>query len=85
MIIQIIVVIAFILILFSLGSALYHIVRRTSQDQSEKTVKALTLRIALSIVLFIFLFIAIATGLLKPHGIGSAMHSKKTVAKEEVR
>ena len=76
MIIQSIVVIAFLLIVISLGSALFHLVRHESQEHSEKTAKALTVRISLSILLFIFLFIAIATGLLKPHGIGSVMHSK---------
>ena len=85
MIIQTIIAIAFILILFNLGSALFHIVRRTSPEQSEKTVKALTWRISLSIVLFLFLFIAIATGLLKPHGIGSAMHMKKPAPTENAR
>lgn len=77
MIIQSIVVIAFILIVFSLGSALFHLVRHETQEHSEKTAKALTFRILLSIILFIFLFIAVSTGLLKPHGIGSVMHSGK--------
>lgn len=77
MIIQSIIIIAFLLIIFSLASALFHIVRHQTHEHSEKTAKALTLRILLSIALFIFLFIAIATGLLKPHGIGSAIHSSK--------
>ena len=82
MIIQSIVVIAFILIIFSLGSALFHLVRHESQEHSKKTAKSLTYRILLSIVLFIFLFIAIATGLLKPHGIGSVMHPNKPAQTE---
>lgn len=82
MIIQSIVVIAFILIIFSLGSALFHLVRHESQEHSEKTAKALTFRISLSIILFIFLFLAIATGLLKPHGIGSVIHSSKPAQTE---
>ncbi|MGZ5006444.1 MAG: twin transmembrane helix small protein [Methylobacter sp.] len=75
MIIKSIVIIAFILIIISLGSALFHLVKHKTQEQSEKTVKALTFRITLSIVLFIFIFIALATGLFTPHGLGTRMHS----------
>lgn len=78
MIIQSIVTIAFILIIISLGSALYHLVKHQSQEHSEKTAKALTVRISLSVILFIFIFILIATGLYKPHGIGARMHPNKT-------
>jgi heme/copper-type cytochrome/quinol oxidase subunit 2 len=78
MIIQSIVIIAFLLIIISLGSALYHLVKYKSQENSEKTAKALTVRISLSVILFIFVFIMIATGLYKPHGIGTRMHLKKT-------
>jgi hypothetical protein len=74
MIIKSIVIIAFILIIISLGSALFHLVKHNNQEQSEKTAKALTFRITLSLILFIFVFIAIATGLFKPHGIGAQMH-----------
>ncbi len=73
MIIKSIIVIAFLLIITSLGSALFHLIRHKSQEQSEKTVKALTLRITLSLVLFVFIFIAFATGLIQPHGIGTQM------------
>ena len=74
MIIKSVVIIAFILIIISLGSALFHLINRKNGDQSEKTVKALTFRITLSIVLFIFIFIAFATGLFTPHGLGARMH-----------
>lgn len=76
MIIKSIVIIAFILIIISLGSALFHLVKHKTGEQSEKTVKALTFRITLSIVLFIFIFIAFATGMFKPHGLGARMHSQ---------
>lgn len=66
-------VIAFIVIVFSLGSALFHLVTRKEQEASHKTAKALTIRISLSIILFILIIIAIATGLIKPHGIGANM------------
>ncbi len=74
--IKAIVIIAFLGILVSLGSALYHLVQHKDQEPSEKTAKALTFRIALSLVLFIFVFILVATGVYKPQGIGAniAMH-----------
>lgn len=78
MIIKSIVIIAFILIIISLGSALFHLVKYKTQEQSEKTVKALTFRITLSILLFIFIFIAFATGIIKPHGLGAKMHLQQT-------
>lgn len=79
MIIKSIVIIAFVLIIISLGSALFHLVSHKTQDESEKTVKALTFRITLSLLLFVFIFLALAAGLLKPHGIGVRMHSQKTI------
>jgi hypothetical protein len=71
--IKVIVILAFILIIISLGSALFHLVQPKSEEESQKTVKALTFRIALSLVLFIFIFIMVATGLYEPQGIGSRM------------
>lgn len=82
MIIKILIGIAFIGIIFSLGSALFHLVKRT-EENSTKTVKALTVRITLSVLLFIFIFIAVATGLIEPHGIGARLHNK--TSQEEIR
>jgi hypothetical protein len=63
-----IVVIAFLVfILASLGSALYYLIR--DKGQSERTVKALTLRISLSIALFLLLMLGYATGFISPHGL----------------
>jgi len=75
--IKIFFVIAFIIIIFSLGSALFHLVNRKEQEHSNKTVKALTFRIGLSLVLFIMMYIAYATGLIKPEGIGARMQMLK--------
>ena len=83
MIIKSIVIIAFILIIISLGSALFHLVNKKNEEQSEKTVKSLTFRITLSIILFMFIFIAVATGLFKPHGLGAKMHMEKPVQTEQ--
>jgi len=82
MIIKILIGIAFIGIIFSLGSALFHLVKRT-EENSTKTVKALTVRITLSVLLFIFIFIAVVTGLIEPHGIGARLHNKTN--QEEIK
>jgi putative copper export protein len=61
------IVAVLIVILFSLGSGLFYLVR--DKGQTDRTVKALTVRIALSLGLFILLFVAFATGLIQPHGV----------------
>ena len=75
--IKIVFIVVFIFIIYSLGSALFHIVKHKDQEQSGKTVKALTFRIGLSLILFIMIFIAYATGLIKPMGIGARMQMLK--------
>jgi hypothetical protein len=80
-----IVIIAFILIIISLGSALFHLVTHKEQEQSKSTVKALTFRIGLSILLFVFVFIVIATGLYKPGGIGVQMQMKKPIQNDPLK
>ena len=67
-IIKAIIVLFFISILFSLGSALYYLVRGHKGD-STRIVKALTWRIALSFVLFLLLMFAFAMGWIAPHSI----------------
>lgn len=61
------IVLVFLLILVSLGTALFAMIK--DRGQSDRSVRALTLRIALSIGLFIALMIAYATGLITPHGL----------------
>ena len=85
MIIKSVVIIAFILIIISLGSALFHLVSRKTEEQSEKTVKALTFRITISILLFIFLFIAVVTGIFKPHGLGVIMHMQPPAQTDRIK
>lgn len=75
--IKIILIAVFLLIIVSLGSALFYLVKHNPDVSSEKTVKALTFRIGLSILLFIFVFILVATGIFKPHGIGSKIHPRQ--------
>jgi len=52
-------------ILISLGTGFVYLMK--DKGQSDRTVKALTVRIALSITLFVLFLIAAATGLITPH------------------
>jgi len=54
-------------ILVSLGSALFYLVSGRGQD--DRTVKSLTVRIALSVALFALLMVAGFMGWITPHGI----------------
>lgn len=62
---RIIVIIFIIIILGSLGSALYYMVK--DRGTGERMVKALTIRIVLSIVLFLLLMLGFYTGLITSH------------------
>ena len=65
--IKILIVACLIGIVVSLGSGLVHLVN--DKGESKKMVRALTIRIALSVALFILLFIAWSQGLIQPHGL----------------
>lgn len=56
-------------IVVSLGSALYHLARGQGSGDSQKMVRALTVRISLSIILFVLLMAAWYFGLISPHGV----------------
>jgi hypothetical protein len=81
--IKIILIIAFLLIIVSLGSALFHLVNNKSGELSPQVAKALTVRIILSVLLFAIVFILVATGLVKPHGIGSKILSQTEIKNEK--
>jgi len=59
---KIVVILFLVFIVGSLGSALYFMVR--DRGQGERTVRALTVRIALSIVLFALLMLSYHFGLI---------------------
>jgi hypothetical protein len=65
---RIVVLIALAAIVASLGSALYHLSRGKQQD-SAKLVRALTVRIVLSLALFALIMLAWYAGLITPHGV----------------
>jgi hypothetical protein len=64
---KILVAIAFILILGSLGSALFFLMR--DKGKSNRTVQALALRVGLSITLFLLILLAHHLGYIQPTGI----------------
>ncbi|TAL65121.1 MAG: twin transmembrane helix small protein [Legionella sp.] len=64
---KIFIIFVMILIASSLGSGLFFLIR--DSGNSTRTVKALSLRIGMSLSLFIFLFIAFRLGFIHPHGI----------------
>ncbi len=80
--IKIFFIVVFLLIVASLGSALFHLVKPGEGEASDKTVKALTVRIVLSVILFIIMIILLATGIIEPQGIGSRIHMQKNQASE---
>lgn len=65
--IKVVIVIVFIGIVASLASGLYYLVN--DKGDSNRTVRALTFRIGLSIGLFAFLMILVAFDVIKPHGL----------------
>lgn len=67
MLIKILVILILLLILASLGSGLAFMIK--DRGHGQRTVKALTVRIALSIGLFILLLLAYVAGLITPHGL----------------
>ncbi|HKE97143.1 MAG TPA: twin transmembrane helix small protein [Povalibacter sp.] len=67
-IIKLFILVCLIGIVISLGSGMYHLM--TDKGDSKKMVKALTVRVALSVGLFILLLIAWSQGLIEPHAIG---------------
>lgn len=61
------ILILLLIVIISLGSALFHLVSK--KGKSDKVIKSLTWRIGLSILIFILLLIGQATGLITPHGL----------------
>lgn len=67
MLIKTIVIVMLLLIVASLGSGWVFMIR--DQGRGSRTVKALTIRVALSVGLFLLLLLAYAAGLIAPHGL----------------
>jgi Protein of unknown function (DUF2909) len=67
MLTKVLIIAVFFTILGSLASGLLFLVK--DKGQSDRTIKALTLRISLSVFLFLLLFLLFAAGLITPHGV----------------
>jgi len=65
MTIKILIIVFILVILYSLGSALFFLVR--DHGEGDRTVKRLTWRIGLSLVLFLFLWAAYQMGWVEPN------------------
>jgi len=62
----VLLVLAFIV--FSLGQGMYYLAKDDGDVDKTRVVKALTVRIVLSLTLFALLFLGCFLGVLKPHG-----------------
>ena len=67
MLARVLVIALLVAIVASLGSAMFYLVR--DRGSGTRTVRALTIRIALSVCLFILLFVLYGLGLIHPHGV----------------
>ena len=67
MFIKIIVLLLLLIIIGSMASGLYYLMK--DKGTSTRTVKALTIRISLSILAFLLIIVGFLTGLIQPGGI----------------
>jgi hypothetical protein len=67
LIVKIIIVVLLGLVVLSLGAGMFSLVK--DGGDSNRTVKFLTIRIALSIVTFLFIALAYYMGWIQPHGV----------------
>ncbi|MEE9421664.1 MAG: twin transmembrane helix small protein [Gammaproteobacteria bacterium] len=78
MLIKLFIIAVIIAIVASLASGLFYLVK--DKGQTDRTAKALTIRIALSVSLFALLMLGIFTGHIKPHGLYSPNHQVNQAA-----
>jgi cytochrome bd-type quinol oxidase subunit 2 len=64
---KVVVVCALLAIVASLGTALFHL--SSGKGDSKKMVRALTVRVALSVALFVLILLGWRLGLVTPHGV----------------
>ena len=67
LIVKIIIAVLLGLVVLSLGAGMFSLVK--DGGDSNRTVKFLTIRIALSIITFLFIAIAFYMGWIQPHGV----------------
>jgi succinate dehydrogenase/fumarate reductase cytochrome b subunit len=66
--IKLLVILFLIVIVYNLFAGLYYMM--TDKGKTDRTVKALTWRIGLSVFLILLVIVGILTGVIQPHGIG---------------
>ncbi len=62
---KILILIVFAFILYSLGTAMFYLVK--DKGQGHNTVRFLTVRIGISVLLFLFIILAMHMGWIQPH------------------
>lgn len=66
---QKLIIIAFLaIIVYNLGAGLFYML--TDKGGTDRTVNALTRRVALSVGLILLVILGMATGVIEPHGVG---------------
>ena len=66
-IVKVIIAVLLGLIVLSLGAGMFSLIQ--NRENSNRTVKMLTVRIVLSILTFVFIFFSFYMGWIQPHGI----------------
>ena len=67
MIFKTVIVILLLVVILSLGQALFYLIK--DESKTDRMLKSLTWRIGLSVFIFILLLIGQAVGLIQPHGL----------------
>jgi hypothetical protein len=67
LIVKVIIAVLLGLIVLSLGAGMFSMIQ--GRENSDRTVRMLTVRIVLSILTFIFIFVSFYMGWIQPHGI----------------
>jgi len=65
---KILIIVFLAAIVYNLGAGLYFMM--TDKGQTDRTLKALTRRIGLSVLLILLVILGIWMGIIKPHGVG---------------
>jgi len=65
---KILIIVFLAAIVYNLGAGLYFMM--TDKGQTDRTLRALTRRIALSVLLILLVILGIWMGIIKPHGVG---------------
>jgi succinate dehydrogenase/fumarate reductase cytochrome b subunit len=68
MLIKVLIVLFLIVIVYNLGAGLFYMM--TDKGKTDRTVKALTWRIGLSVFLILLVIVGILTGVIQPHNLG---------------